>query len=447
MTELTFPPGFLWGVSLSAQQTEGGNTNNTWSRWEREGRLKRGQRFGEAIGFWDHFAHHLDLAAELGQTAVRFSIEWSRVEPRPGVFDDDALARYRRITQAVRARGMTPVVCLHHFTDPLWFAERGAFLAPDAPAIFGRYATKVAEALGDLVTLWLTFNEPNVYAFMGYHTGEFPPGRKGAIIAHAKVTANLARSHARAYHAIHAVQPDAQVGWTQHVLVLDPATPRWRDRMVARIQDHLFNESFMQLMERGRPEAIFRPFVGDLGDVRECFDLVGINLYGRCLVRFDWRRPGELFGRRELPPGAVTGDGVEDGSPYGESYPYGLYRAGVRWARLGRPLYVFEHGVADASDRIRPWVLAQGVRHVHDLVRAGHDVRGYFHWTLTDNVEWNWGWDLRFGLVEFDPATGQQALRPSARLYAAIARANALSHAVVAAHAPGAVERVFADRP
>lgn len=441
---LRFPDAFLWGVSMSAQQTEGGNTRNNWARWERLGRIRRGQRFGDAIGFWDDFERELDLAAELGLRALRFSVEWSRIEPEPGRWDEVALARYRRIAEAVRARRMTPVVCLHHFTNPLWLEGRGGLLAADAPDRFEAYARRVVDALGDLVPLWLTFNEPNVYAFCGYHTGEFPPGRRGAVIDHARVLASIARCHARAYHVIHAAWPDAQVGWTQHVLVLDPATPRPLDRVAARVQDYLFNESFVRVMVEGRSLAAMRPFVGDLSEVRECFDLVGINLYGRALVRFAPGRPHELFGRRETPPGAPTGDGDAAGAPYGEAYPYGLYRAGARWAHLGRPIYVFEHGVPDADDRLRPWVLARGVRHVHELIRDGHDVRGYFHWTLTDNFEWNWGWDLRFGLVALDPVTGRRTVRGSGRLYGAIARANALSRELVAAHAPDVVDRVFA---
>jgi beta-glucosidase len=403
-------------------------------------------RFGRATEWWSRAERDLDLARELGLNALRFSIEWSRIEPRPGEIDRAALDQYRRITEGMVARGLRPVICLHHFTNPLWFEDGGAFLAADAPARFERYAEVVAQRLGDLCTTWLTFNEPNVYALLGYELGEFPPGRRRASIAHARVLAAIARCHARAYRAIHDAQPAAEVGWAQHFLVLDPARPERRlDRWAARTQDAVFNDGFVRTLATGRAAPALRPFVGDLAEVRDCFDFVGLNLYGRVLVRFDLTRPRELFGRREVPPGARTGDGVDAGQPYGEAYPDGLLRIGRRLAALDRPIYVTEHGVADAGDRVRPWVLARGVRQVHALVREGVDVRGYFHWTLTDNVEWNWGWRLRFGLVALDETTQARAVRGSGRLYAAIARANAVSRDLVATYAPDEVEAVFAD--
>src|SRR5262245_61823681 len=176
---LAFPKGFLWGVATSAHQVEGGNTNNSWYAWERSGHIHTGESAGLACDWWEHAERDFDLAQGMGLNALRLSLEWSRIEPQPGVWDKAALARYRQMLLGLRTRGLEPLVTLHHFTNPLWLEERGAFLAPDAAERFVRYATHAVEELGDLCDFWCTINEPNVYALIGYVVGYFPPGRTG----------------------------------------------------------------------------------------------------------------------------------------------------------------------------------------------------------------------------------------------------------------------------
>ncbi|MFW6052235.1 MAG: glycoside hydrolase family 1 protein [Myxococcota bacterium] len=437
---LSFPDGFLWGVSVSSHQVEGGNVNS-WSRWEEQGHVHPGEHAGRACDWWANAERDLDLAKELGLGALRFSIEWSRVEPRPGEWDEGALRRYRQICEGIRERGMEPWICLHHFSNPLWFEDAGAFLARDADARFAAYAARVVDALGDVCDRWLTFNEPNVYVAQGYLRGEFPPGRSGDVLGMMRATAAMARGHARAYRHIHGRVPGAQVGWAHHEIVFDPARPGHPlDRRVARLQDLFFNDPFPDVVRTGRLRGGPRAVVGDVAEARDTFDLYGLNLYGRLLVRFDPRRPVELFGAHEDPGEAPRGASELDGSPVGDAYPAGLGRVIDKRSALGRPIYVTEHGVADAADRIRPWLLTHAVRHVHDAIARGRDVRGFFHWTLTDNFEWTWGWKKRFGLVALDVATQERTPRPSARYYAAIARANALTAEMVREHAPGELE-------
>jgi beta-glucosidase len=447
LDRLEFPEGFLWGVSISSHQSEGGNTQNNWHRWEEQGRIHTGERSGKACELWTHPERELDAARELGLNALRLSIEWSRVEPRPGEFDDAALAHYRAIIEAIRERGMEPWVCLHHFTNPLWFEDAGAFLASDAEERFVRYATRTVEALGDVCDRWLTFNEPNVYAVQGYLRGEFPPGRSGQVLALLRVTAAMLRAHARAYRMIHHRLPDAQVGWAQHETVMDPARPDHPlDQRAARLQDAFFNGHFTDALRTGRLRGSVPRLMGDVSEARDTFDFFGLNLYGRLLVRFDLRSPTELFGSHRVPTDSPRGETEYDGSPIGDAYPDGLERVLLRRASLGRPMVVTEHGVADAADRIRPWLLTRAVAAVHRALAQGADVRGFFHWTLTDNFEWTWGWKKRFGLYALDVATGQRTARPSARYYAAIAQANALSRAMVQRYAPAELDTLLGTR-
>jgi beta-glucosidase len=448
---LGFPDGFLWGVATAAHQYEGGNTNNQWYAWEQAGHIHTGEHASDACDWWrdegegGHAEHDFDRAAAMGLNALRLSVEWSRVEPRPGEWDDAALARYRRMLRALRDRGIEPMVTLHHFTDPLWFAERGAFLAPDAVQTFTRYATHAAEALGDLCDLWCTINEPNVYAVIGYHVGIFPPGKQGDMRSALRVLGALARAHAAVYRAIHRLQPQARVGWAQNYEIFDPARSRSPlDRLSAAVLDAGYNDVFPRAVRSGDAALPFRRAVGNLRTVRDTADYLGINLYYRDLVRFDPRNPRELFARRSVAPGAPRSDQPAAGS-WGEVYPQAIARVARRLAPLRKPIYVTESGVADHDDHLRPWLLATAIRAMYDVLAEGIDLRGYFHWSLVDNFEWAEGWSTRFGLVALDPVTQERTPRPSAELYAQLARANALTPAMLRPFGEAAVRAAFPD--
>jgi beta-glucosidase len=443
---LSFPDGFLWGAATASHQYEGGNTNNQWYTWERAGHIKTGELCGRACDWWANAERDFDVAQQMGLNALRLSLEWSRIEPSPGQWDDRALTRYRQMLSGLRARGIEPLVTLHHFTHPIWFEERGAFLAPDAIPLFTRYTAKVIEELGGLCDFWCTVNEPNVYAIRGYQIGGSPPGRVGDLRVATRALANMARAHAAAYREIHRLQPSARVGWAQHYNIFDPAHA-WSplDRIVAGIQDSGFNEAFSAAVLRGRAPFPFNLLSGDLKDARGTCDYVGINCYARDLVAFDLRRPAEVFGRRFPAPGAPQGDVVAD-SLYGEIYPQGILRVAQRVRAFDKPIYVLENGVADASDRLRPWVIARALRSMRDALDQGIDMRGYFHWSLVDNFEWDNGWSMRFGLLALDEHTQERTPRPSAAFYGEIARANALTNEMVKQYAPSATDEVFHAR-
>ena len=438
-TTLTFPPEFRWGVATASYQYEGHSENSQWRAWEKAGRIHNGDMAGDACDWWSHAERDFDLARQLGLNALRLSLEWSRLEPRPNEWDGAAFARYREMLQGLRARGIEPMVTLHHFSNPLWFEEKGAFLAPDAVPIFTHFVARVVEELGDLCDLWLTINEPNVYSIVGYLLGVWPPGRRDARAAF-RVEGTLARAHAAAYQAIHQRQPRARVGWAQNFNILDPATNSPLDRLIAGIQDAAYNDFFPRAVLTGRAAFPFNLFAGDLRAVRGTCDFLGVNIYYREHVAFDPRRPGELFGHRFVPPDAPRGD--SDASEYfGELYPAGILRAAERLGVFGKPVYVTEHGVADRGDRIRPWVVEQGVRAVHAALQQGLDMRGYYHWSLVDNFEWAEGWRSRFGLAALDLTTQRRTLRPSAAFYSAIAKANALTPELIRQYVSNAPTR------
>lgn len=417
-----FPSDFAWGVATSAHQVEGGCANNQWAAWEKLGRIKSGDQVGLACDWWRNAERDFDLARSLGVNALRLSVEWSRIEPEAGRWDITALARYREMLIALRDRGIRPFVTLHHFTNPLWFENKGAFESPESVPLFECYTRRVAETLRDLCSDWSTFNEPNVYASLGYFLGEFPPGRKGRFLQLARVTRNLCLAHAAAYRAIHTLQPEANVGWAQHYVVFKPRRPESPvDRWLCGFIDRRFNDNFAETIATGAAPFPLNKLGQSLPAVKGTCDYVGINYYSRLRAGFHSNSPRTMFFQLTVPPHKPQGDrGVE--LPYGEAFPQGLRRAVERFKPFNKPVYILENGVPDREDRIRPWVLQSSVQQMENLLREGVDLRGYFHWSLTDNFEWNEGWHLRFGLIELDPRTQARSLRPSARLYEEIIR-------------------------
>ncbi|RME40623.1 MAG: glycosyl hydrolase family protein [Caldilineae bacterium] len=431
---LTFPDGFLWGVATAAHQNEGNNTNNDFWQWEHlPGKTADGSTSGLACDWWDAERQRAEAdferAAEMGLNTLRLSVEWSRIEPQPDRWDEAAIERYRAMLTRLHELGLTPMVTLHHFTNPLWLAERGGWLWREAVPRFRRYSDYVAQKLGDLCNLWCTLNEPMVYAYLSHLTGEWSPGEK-SLLRTLRVAAAMAKAHLAAREAIRARQPAARVGLVKHLPILDAAAPRLPDRLAAGAQDRLFNERFFRAVYGNRPAG---------GD-----DFVGINYYGRHNIAFDLRRPFTLFGRNVIPPGAEMWD---DPWPDREVYPHGLYRAIRRAAAFGKPVYITENGLADAEDARRPRFLLAHLAAVHRAIRDGFDVRGYYYWTLVDNYEWVEGWTTRFGLIALEPETQQRTPRRSAALYRAIARANAITPAMVEEFAPEAMAAIFAESP
>lgn len=431
METMTFSPAFLWGVATSAHQVEGSLTHSQWADWEARGCIHDGSSAGAACDWWRRASPDLELAQQLGVNAVRISIEWSRLEPQEGRWNPDAMARYYSLLAELQRRGMRPFVTLHHFTHPRWFEDRGGFLAPDAVEIFSRFVYRVVESLRYVCRDWLTVNEPNVYATFGYLAGEFPPGWKGEFGTSLRVLCRMARCHAAAYRIIHALQADANVGWAQNYVAFQAAANKRANRLAVRLLDAVYNQSFFDLLTTGRLRSPWKRFGEDACEAQGKVDFVGLNVYSRLYVAVDPRASGTMFFRIHVPPQVPQGDPASE-SAYGECYPAVLDEAVLCASRLGRPIYITENGVPDRHDRIRPWLLVHVVKRMHDLIQSGHDIRGYFHWTLVDSFEWTEGWRLRFGLYELDPVTQLRRARPSAAVYSKIATANGLTPALFA---------------
>ncbi len=434
----SFPPGFLWGTATAAHQVEGDNRNNDFWAWEQEpGHIAEGHRSGRACDWWGgRWAEDFDRAADSGQNAHRLSLEWSRIEPAHGHVETAALQMYRDILEGARRRSLRPLVTLHHFTNPSWFAERGGWMNPEAPALFERYVETAVAALMDLADEWITFNEPNVYAYAAYTVGAFPPGE--ANLAHAlDVLHHLVQAHARGYAAIHRLQTTAKVGVSHHYRGITPRHP-WNpvERAIAGMRHRLFNETVPGAVHDGWLRFPGRRL--HLPQAARTQDFFGLNYYTTEAVAFDPRRSRELFGRSGYPEDA-------DLSPSGfiANAPGGFWRA-LAWARRFRlPIRIAENGIEDAEDKLRPRYLASHLRQLWRAANFNWEIEGYYHWTLVDNFEWERGWTQRFGLWELDPATQTRTKRPSADFFADICRRNALTSEAVERYAPEILDDLF----
>ncbi|HLF28757.1 MAG TPA: glycoside hydrolase family 1 protein [Anaerolineae bacterium] len=449
MAEVTlyFPKGFKWGCATSPYQTEGENTNSDWWAWEQgEGHIAGGQKSGKSCDWWgDGFLTDLEWMARLNNNAQRLGVEWSRIEPKEGAFDDAALERYRFMLKSLRERGIEPLVTLHHFSNPIWIAERGGWETPEILPLFERYVTKVVERLKDLCDFWITINEPMIHAALGYlqaagdgvrHQTTFPPGKNDLKLM-LNVVENMLLGHAGAYHTLHRLQPEARVGIAHNMAYLEPANPRSPfDRFFTGVHERLVNRGMAEAVLYGRiPRLVGSRRVRAL---RNSVDFIGLDYYTRELVKFDRQAADSGFSRRLQNRAGEMSDGN-----YGEVYPRGLYHLLRRLGRYGKPLYITENGIPDHDDDRRPAFLINHLKQVWHAINENVPVLGYYHWTLTDNFEWAEGWNLRFGLIELDPETCTRTLRKSGELYAEICQANLLNTDMVSRYAPELMETVF----
>jgi beta-glucosidase len=426
---LEFPAGFLWGAAMSAHQAEGGNTCNDWWRFEQiPGVIRGGRGSGDACRHLERFDADFALAQADGHNAHRLSLEWSRLEPARGRFDPGAVAHYHEVFASLRRRGLTPIVTLHHFTNPWWVADAGGWEARSTVDAFEEFVRFCAREYGAEVDWWCTVNEPEVFAFRGWSEGLWPPAVRDNSRA-LQVIAHQLEAHGRAYRVLHAedrIDADgdglaARVGFAKHRVQLEPLR-QWHplDQMQAFFENRVFNEAVEQATVTGTVELSIpgaRSVLRELPELKGALDWYGLNYYTRWMVR------------SLLPVPHVARPGATLNDLGWEVWPNGLQRAILAAGRLGRPVLVTENGVADASDRLRPRAILEFVEAMHAAIADGANVLGYLHWSLLDNFEWNDGYLGRFGLyaVDFDDPERPRTRRRSAEVFARIARANAIT--------------------
>ena len=385
------PESFLWGVATAGYQWEGGDRHSNWARWEAAGKVK--ERSGKAANGWELYEHDLDLAKGLGLNAFRFSLEWSRIEPRPGVIDRQAVAHYHRLLDAIHARGMTPIVTLVHYVYPAWLDTvgprgRAGWESTRAVEAYTRYVRFVSREYGSKIRYYLTFNEPTVMVEGGYLAGMWPPGKRD-LPAFWRASANLIKAHSQAYDVIHAHDDDALVSFNNYAAAYQFSLDPKKDALPAP-GDDWFLKAFSDVLV---------PFRSDKnGKKRLKLDYVAVDYYKRLTI------PTQI-----IPPSPSQW----------HVYPEGFADVLDRYYKVfGLPILVAENGMATDNGKPRDdgWTRDRYlVEHVAQLQKAmdrGVPIIGYTYWTLTDNYEWG-SFNDRFGLYRVECREGDYRRIPT----------------------------------
>jgi beta-glucosidase len=413
MTSRTFPTGFLWGVASAGHQNEGDNTDSdTWFA-ENVTPTVFQDRSGAACHGYELWADDVDLAAGMGLNAYRFSVEWARVEPVEGVFSDDALDHYEAIVDLCIERGLAPVVTFNHFTSPHWFAMQGSWLSPDAPALFARYCDRVMARFGDRISYAVTMNENNLARLLTWiDFPQFVRDLERATLAAATDATGVDRyrlSNVMLPEEMDAMADGMEAGHVAARAAIKAHRPDLPVGMSLAIVDDVVVGGDATVRDRKRAEVYERWLRVASDD-----DFIGVQNYERNYY--------DGAGRVPAPEGTLLnqmGSGIE---------PLSLAGA-VRYAyaATGRPIFVTEHGMSTADDSLRESFIEPSLAGLLDAIEDGVEVLGYLHWTLMDNFEWIFGYRHQLGLHSVDRETFVRTPKASAGVYAAIARAHAVS--------------------
>lgn len=379
-----FPKKFFWGSGTSAIQVEGSNQWNDWLYFEnKKPFIKSGEKIGETAGHYLRFEEDFEIVKVLHQNAHRFTIEWSRIEKEPGIYDEEEIEHYRRAIKKLRDLGVEPFPTLHHFSNPAWFTKNGGWSQKEAPEIFAKFVELIANRLGSDINYWLTINEPNTYIGLGCLTATFPPLKINPLYAY-KTAINFVKAHRLAYKAIKKLYPRSLVGPIVNIQLLTPkksVKPKFIRKTVNFFTSFYFSDKMCQYS-----------------------DFLGVNYY------FPYRIGKTKNERTDMN---------------WEIYPKGLYDSIMAsWERYKLPIFVTENGLADAKDNKRANFIKEHLLAVNRAITEGAEVNGYFYWTLLDNLELAEGYGPKFGLVEVDFKTLERKVKKSALSYAEICKNN-----------------------
>lgn len=395
------PANLWWGVAQAGHQNDGGDRNSDTTFIENLHPTPFREPAGEACRAWELWPGDLDLAAGMGLNAFRFSIEWARVEPEKGVLDATSLARYDALVDGCLERGMTPLATFSHFTAPHWFAKAGSWMSETAADEFAAYSALLTERFGDRLGAVVTLNEPNLAQVL--YSGALPVELWD--INRAALAAASAQTGVPRYRAGNVMVPEEfeefEEGLTRAHIAARAAIRSVRADLPVGLSIAIADDVAVSGGEESRDERR-RACYDHWLDLARADDFIGIQNYERRL-----HGPDGILPPRE---GAVVNDMGSEVAP-------GALAGAARYAyaRSGVPVLVTEHGVATADDAIRAAFIGPAIDELMAVVaEEGIEFLGYCHWTLMDNFEWVFGYDMQLGLHEVDRGTFERRAKPSA---------------------------------
>lgn len=431
---LTFPKDMLWGTATASQQSEH-QANSDWSAFEnrafKEGLSKHSKNPGEGVAghiagidswpvdiirkkadFNRQYPEDFKKMKEMGLNSFRFSFSWSRLFPGANMEKPDpaAILYYKNLLSELKKVGLEPSATLFHFSSPEWFWQekngKKGWERDDAVALFSQYTKAVIENFGMDINFWCTLNEPMVYIYNGYMTGMFPPLEKrdnpGELLV---VIENILRAHADSYKLLHAFAAKNNlpylVGITKHTRAFEPMN-RYSifDRLTAAGVEQAFIWDFQDAMATGVLKISGTDIDKKIAGLKGSYDYTGINYYGRFYVSGNLSNPTKpvisMHDKSVSEPKNDLGWAL---------YPAGFYSIMKKtYSKYKKPIYILENGTADKNqnDKIRQYLLISHLREISKAVIDGIPVKGYYHWTFTDNFEWAEGFEAKFGLYAVD---------------------------------------------
>jgi beta-glucosidase len=410
---ITFPDGFLWGVASSAYQIEGawnkdGKGESIWDRFSHtSGNIKNGDTGDIACDHYHHYTEDVALMKELGVQAYRFSISWSRVLPKgKGDANRAGLNFYRRLVDELLKEGIEPWVCLYHYDLPQALQDEGGWANRNIIQYFADYAEVIARELGDMVKRWVITNEPRCIAWLGHLTGIQAPGMKNLELS-LKVSHNLQLAQGKAIQTLRDFDQNFQIGTVVDLNAVHPISDDKKDREAASNLDEFWNRWYIDPLFKGEYPYLagkigLKPSQEDMGLIKQPLDFLGVNYYTRFLATYD---PSNPVTRAKV---------VQKNTPTTEKgweiYPEGLCDVLMRLRTdYNNPLlYVTENGAAfednvtkdgKIQDDDRITFLRDHIAAAYQAIKDGARLKGYFVWTIIDNLEWAEGYSKRFGLV------------------------------------------------
>jgi beta-glucosidase len=388
--ESKFPEGFLWGTATSSHQIEGDNFFNDWWAWEQAGKNKPS---GKACDSYNRYEEDFDFIEKMNNNAHRLSIEWSRIEPKENEFNNDAVEHYKKVFAALKKRKIKIMLTLHHFTNPEWLSKKGGWLNSKTPIYFERFVRFIAENFKDDIDLWITINEPMIYAMQSHYNGIFPPGKK-SLFAFRKVLKNLIQAHRLGYKALHQIIPNAKAGFAQNPVCFS-AWPK---------------KSITSAILIPRLKAFWNHYF--YKKTKGCHDFVGINYYFHFRIKFS------IFGIKAFKPHELNLSSIE---------PEPFFKTLVEFKKYNLPIHITENGTATENEEERITFLISYLNSVRKAIEKGANIGGYFYWSLLDNFEWESGIGPRFGLVKVDFKNFRRSLTPAGEIYSQTAQQNGIS--------------------
>ena len=400
--KVELPKNFYFGLATSSYQNEGGNYNN-WTKWEEDHSL---ESVGNKVNMWNTFEEDVKNFEYLGINMFRFSIEWSRIQPKPNVIDYSALNKYLKWCQILKSKNIEPIVTLHHFTLPLWIDLNGSWENSENINHYLKYVSIVVKHLSKNVKYWITFNEPFLECLHGWILATRPPNvinkKPNNYEGFFKALRNICLAHGKAYHIIHKINPDTQVSIAKNLnLVKTYNQNSVIENLLIKYLDYLYNTSFLKALTEGEINFFFisKYLFGGIQEnhefLKNTLDFIGVNHYNQVYLKFDINSENKIDVKLNNPNNNFPINQMD-----WDVYPDGMYLVLKKLQKYNLPIIITENGNCDSNinSQIKHDYLISSLKGISQAIKEGIQVKGYNYWTYIDNFEWEFGYQPNFGL-------------------------------------------------